>query len=362
MGVGALRLLLALSVVIEHSSGNTGFNFATGMVAVQTFFMISGFYMAMILSEKYHSHWSFFSNRLLRIYPMYFTVVVYTVLLGLTTYAVKGNWSTLQFYATHVHELHPISMLSLITTNLFIFGQDVVMFLKIDPQTGLLQFTRNFWITNPPAWRFLVIPQAWSLSLELVFYTMAPFLVRRRNFTLIVIALASLGIRLALAQIGLITDPWSYRFFPSELLFFVAGILAYRIYRSQKMQKKSKLGWRIKVCAIVVLAATILFHSSTILGPHREWLYYVLVWTLFPSVFSYSKENALDRWLGELSYPMYVCHGLIVSFLNLHILRQYLNNTFFFVLATIVLSIIFSVALLRYIQQPIEVYRKQHVR
>jgi peptidoglycan/LPS O-acetylase OafA/YrhL len=47
--MGILRLILAIAVVIAHSSYFFSFKFTGGIVAVETFFIISGFYMTMIL-------------------------------------------------------------------------------------------------------------------------------------------------------------------------------------------------------------------------------------------------------------------------------------------------------------------------
>lgn len=52
--MGLARLLLALSVVLAHLPVLLG-PLVNGHVAVQGFFIISGFYMALILDSKYHT-------------------------------------------------------------------------------------------------------------------------------------------------------------------------------------------------------------------------------------------------------------------------------------------------------------------
>ncbi|MCX6311853.1 MAG: acyltransferase, partial [Bacteroidetes bacterium] len=73
--MGSIRTLLALSVVVFHSYFIFGERLIGGLVAVQAFYLISGFYMAMILNEKYKagkgSYKLFITNRFLRIYPAY---------------------------------------------------------------------------------------------------------------------------------------------------------------------------------------------------------------------------------------------------------------------------------------------------
>jgi len=84
--MGTLRLLLALSVAYGHLA--VPLRFPTSDIAVQSFFVISGFYMALVLNEKYGpgSYWLFISNRLLRLWPAYFVVLVLSL-------AAADNWS-----------------------------------------------------------------------------------------------------------------------------------------------------------------------------------------------------------------------------------------------------------------------------
>ena len=51
--MGLIRALLAISVILAHSESFLGLSLVGGKVAVQAFFIISGFYMALILNEKY---------------------------------------------------------------------------------------------------------------------------------------------------------------------------------------------------------------------------------------------------------------------------------------------------------------------
>src|SRR5207244_9586528 len=130
-------------------------------LAVQTFFIISGFYMALILNTKYTgpgSYWLFLSNRFLRLFPAYWCVLAATFL----TVLVLG-WSTSQGpLSAYRHPLSPFAFLFLATTNIFILGQDVVMFLGVTPD-GTLYPTWNYWATTPLLHTFLLVPQAWSL-------------------------------------------------------------------------------------------------------------------------------------------------------------------------------------------------------
>ena len=78
--MGILRFLLAACVVAGHSTPIMGLPLLEAGMAVKAFFMISGFYMTLILSGKYRvrnaeGYWLFISNRFLRIYPSYLVVL-----------------------------------------------------------------------------------------------------------------------------------------------------------------------------------------------------------------------------------------------------------------------------------------------
>ncbi len=83
--MGTLRFLLALVVAYGHFA--VPLSFPTSDIAVQSFFVISGFYMALVLNEKYGpgSYWLFISNRLLRLWPAYFVVLILSL-------AAADNW------------------------------------------------------------------------------------------------------------------------------------------------------------------------------------------------------------------------------------------------------------------------------
>ncbi len=144
------------------------------------------------------------------------------------------------------------------------------------------------------------------------------------------VAAASLLLRLyCYFGIGWNHDPWSYRFFPFELLLFVTGMLSYRAYRfvrRMQLKKKSLLQYassrfRIGGVAIIVL---LFFWSSTLLsvvlvdllGVPIGRLVSYLPWFFFvPTAFHWTKRLSLDRLLGELSYPIYLGHYFLVGLL-----------------------------------------------
>ncbi|WP_090201925.1 acyltransferase family protein [Pseudomonas asplenii] len=77
--MGLLRTLLAISVIFAHSYG---FVLVGGQIAVQIFYMISGFLISFIIVEKksYSTLKDFYLNRYLRIFPTYAIIATLTLL------------------------------------------------------------------------------------------------------------------------------------------------------------------------------------------------------------------------------------------------------------------------------------------
>ncbi len=89
--MGLLRLFLALSVVITHTAPLFGLQMMPGDVAVKLFFIVSGFYMSLVMAGKYEGKnraLFFYSNRALRLYPAFFIAILLTaIVLGAAEYA-----------------------------------------------------------------------------------------------------------------------------------------------------------------------------------------------------------------------------------------------------------------------------------
>jgi peptidoglycan/LPS O-acetylase OafA/YrhL len=355
--MGMFRILLAIAVVIVHAGNVRGYNMLRPSEAVEAFFIISGFYMALILNEKYTgpgSYRLFITNRLLRIYPTYWFVLCVTVVAWAVSIAVSSDPGP---FAIHRHHLGLPAMLLIYLSNLFIIGQDWVMFVGVDPH-GHLYWARTFMTTDPQLWKFLFIPPAWSLDVELTFYVMAPWLVRRAAKVIAAMIAASIALRLFLyAAFHLAIDPWGYRFFPTELAFFLAGALAYKAYRVLNTKRPPKaLQWTVTGSLLLIV---ILFQFIPLRYEIKHVAFFALAWIALPFMFLATKRSSMDRYIGELSYPVYVCHWPVLMFLP----RLFtLAGATYSPIWTIVGSIIFAIFLAHAVVKPIERLRERRVR
>lgn len=319
--MGCLRVILALWVVLTHGEAFFGRPVPQAWVAVQCFFIISGFYMSLILDQKYcgAGAWrKFYGSRLLRLFPMYWLVLVLSVgsagvLWGWAGHAL-GPVALLQ---EHGGRLDAGSVLLLGVSNLFILGQDALNFMGLDA-AGSFFWTANFREHPPELWQFLFIPQAWSIELELCFYALAPWLLRWRSRRLLVVVACSLALRAAIYAAGWRHDPWTYRFFPAELALFLMGAFSYRFSRSPAFARwRESRGVGLLLGAVFGLA--VIFPWIPLPGQIKAWPFYLLTMAAVPFLFDRTKNLRWDRWVGELSYPVYIGHywvvGLCAAFL-----------------------------------------------
>jgi peptidoglycan/LPS O-acetylase OafA/YrhL len=141
--MGLLRFILAITVVLTHSTGILGLKFVGGHIAVQAFYIISGFYMTLILNEKYigqnSSYKLFITNRLLRLFPIYWCILGLTLMLGMaiSIHSHGNNVGPFKQYTMYGNQMSISTWIFLIFSNIFLFFQDVVMFLGLDTSTGI---------------------------------------------------------------------------------------------------------------------------------------------------------------------------------------------------------------------------------
>ena len=231
------------------------------------------------------------------------------------------------------------------------------MFLGLDTK-GSLFFTTNFWETNPPLWQGLFVQQAWTLGVELTFYIIAPFIVRKSTLFIFILIAMSLLLRFFIYyDLGLTNDPWTHRFFFSELALFLFGTVAYRLYKRFPIENRSFL-WLLFLLALGQLLFYKFFYTQIELL--NNWYLYLFFSLTLGYIFQLFKDSRWDSQIGEYSYPIYISHVMIMSFayfaLNRIGLLDYRSEL------TFVTSVLFSYFLIRFIINPIEKIRVKNVK
>ena len=288
------RFLLAVSVATVHFGNPYPIGGISGKAAVELFFVISGFFMESTLTAKYKKWRFFYLSRALRIYPMYLFVLAVT--LFFTTSNPHPECNLTIFWK-----------LAKVVSNFSLIGLDFLHFIP----TVTTQNNKAVDVACSPA-SLIVVVVAWTLSLEIVFYLFAPIVNKLSTRKVFAIWVASLGIKFYLLFISK-PDPWNYRFFPAELCFFLTGTLFARIknleFNMRNIKYLELLPQFIPAVSVgYFIFATRFFSYFTL----QDW---PVIFVGIVIIFLITQTSNIPdvSLLGELSYPLYLCHFLILS-------------------------------------------------
>jgi peptidoglycan/LPS O-acetylase OafA/YrhL len=360
--MGIVRLLLAISVAIAHTPSGTfcGISLLNSATAVQAFFIISGFLIATVLNERaeYRSASAFYLSRYLRLWPTYIVMAV------ATPYAFG------MVYYSEAFNHHGALAQALVTiTNLTILGQDWLFYIWSEAN-GVSLTTRAMDAPHPQLFKLLWDQPSWTLGIELTFYLIAPFIARSpaRLASLFAFGLA---IRLMLAPLGLPASLWSYRFAPAEMMLFALGGLAYFGGREAVAQLSGRalisIGFTLTgIIVTLIVGRDVLYQSDAVralFGQFSQTLslrdpgFLLVVAVAVPFLAALSRSFKLDAWLGELSYPAYLCHFFVMFMIPRYWPGPWPSDNVLYVFFIIILSTVLYLA----IDRPIAAIRRQIV-
>lgn len=298
MGIGFFRFFLAFLVVISHLYDK--FIHGPAAYAVWGFFLISGYFNALVLNKKYNVFSrlkDYFFNRVLRIYPMYIinALLGIGVLILFYKYNIISNTLNPEFYM-------PNSAKSILA-NIF-----------------LLPFWHNG----------LFVPVSWALCIEFWVYFLMPIIANNKQ-TAILATILSFIFNLS---IGIYPESFTMRYtnFATCLFPFSIGVLVYMYKDSFKRVIFPKISF-----------FTWVLHSLIwIKFPYYPWhigLYISLVLTAWVVISQSIKiQNKVDNVLGGLSYDIYLLHTTIGTIL----IYFFQNRTFYFFLCSYLITILCS--------------------
>jgi peptidoglycan/LPS O-acetylase OafA/YrhL len=333
--MGTLRLFLAFSVLAWHLRplGYLRLTALDGGIAVISFFIISGFYMSMVISQKYrhlpNGRRRFFVNRFLRIFPLYFVAMVLQQVV-FSIDGVKTVFTSTLGYSLPTH-------LTLIFLNFFKLGQDywqtfveVFSTNRTFGTTSTLQslctsiFGSNAFVYHPGA---LLVAQGWSLASELTYYLIAPTIVGLAWYKAGTLGLMSLLIRFAFLIVAgtPYMGSWRTKFFPSIFIFFILGHFAFLLYEKVRDSRYLKVAERLVLLIWGWVIFFAYFNSGFLLGYEYDgwvnWFLYIGVALSVPFLFSLTKDSKLDNFMGEFCYPVYLIHPAVIEieFQHIHV-------------------------------------------
>lgn len=299
--------MLALTVVVSHLLPLP----AIGQIAVFGFYTLSGYLITAILYGPYRGRiGAYLINRSLRIYPLYWAVA----LIGLAAAA----WGKL------------INPAIVMPSSIDEIWRQFTIF-------GLLQ-------VNQHAFPVRLVPPAWSLNVELVYYLLLIPLSWRPGIAIVPFAAIAIWVSVAGDHRA------AYWTFYGPGFCFLLGSLLQR----GKPRLPPLSAWHVIFGAAIFLG--LLFVASHRL--QQPWVLYTAslctAYLITAADFQPHGKWAVeaDRWLGRLSYPVFLAHWPVASLLMLPQSPLLLAFTLPIVLAV-------SWALVRFIEMPVERVRSR---
>lgn len=272
-GIQYLRAFAALAVVVFHAAERTGGHFAIGAAGVDVFFVVSGFIMWVIATERPVSPARFLRDRLQRIVPVYW-IATGVMVAG----ALVGLFPNLRLTLGHV--------------------------------LGSLFFIPHRSPSNGEVWPVLV--QGWTLNYEMFFYLIFAFALALPPKARLA-ALA--GVFVPLAAAGLLLDsrnPFFLTYTDPIILEFLIGALIGKFWLDGKVPgPRAGLGLvALALLGFAFVGLTYIGFGPLVFGP--------LAAALVTGMLALEKGGALRHirpitYLGDASYSIYLWHTMAIS-------------------------------------------------
>ena len=298
---GAFRFMLALMVLLQHSllllppeRKNLFYTLELGAVAVTCFFALSGFIVGEAMCSFYAGRpFAFLGNRILRVVPPYLLALCLAIC---------------------------------VQSALFAAGRLVPLDARPDGapwQPRIILAAMCEIVPGLPAWRisgqtFSFVPFAWTLRIEFAFYALAFATCWAMN------RLAA-GARVALARALAAAAVLLFGLFlmrhgagPKQVLcipFFAFGLGCFALERH-----RAALDWAVLLAIGVAVPLAFTYwgqRGHPAIAYQIPWLCTLLAGFLALSRVRTvpAKLRRLDRHLGDLSYPLYIGHGIALVLL-----------------------------------------------
>jgi peptidoglycan/LPS O-acetylase OafA/YrhL len=279
-----IRGMAAIAVMLYHLFPNVAGGFIYhSYLAVDLFFLLSGFVIALTYEQKLHGTLSlggFIITRAIRLYPLVFAAVISVAFIRL---------------------LYPIptlpagSFLYQLSTNLLLIPNSL----------------------NREVEKFIFVPPSWSLFYEMAVNIMyaacVPLLGRKWLHAVIVIMGALLAAIIYAHGSVMLLHQNIFFGFPRAIFSFCLGVLIYRGYST---------GFHTKIAVPLIvqyLAILTILVLPSIDG--WNWLYDILaIFLVFPAIITVAvqqtstERRTIESELGEMSYPIYVLHMPVLAY------------------------------------------------
>ncbi len=314
--IDGLRALAVLGVIFFHAFPDA---LTGGYVGVDVFFVISGYLITSIISKNYQhgsfSYLDFYLRRFKRIFPALLTVLLSTLVIG--WFAMLPS----EYEQTALHSLSGLGFVANI--NLYL-------------ETG-------YFDTDAETKALLHL---WSLGIEEQFYLLWPFilgLLIRANYKPTRVTLILLGISFALSALLTAGHP--------EASFFLIHTRAWELLAGAYLalsanRRETKLARFYAPTGLLLIIGSYIFLQKTSIFP--GWLAAFPVLGAFLLIHPANQNlpsgkllaNPILVYIGKISFPLYLWHWPLLTFLRLIIPEAGIDATLLVLAAAALLSML----------------------
>lgn len=356
-----LRGVAAIMVLIYHIF--EGFAFAEGVngvgdgiirtlnhghIAVDFFFILSGF----VISYAYDDRWNkmtlggFFKRRLIRLHPM----IVMGAIIGVVAFACEG-------FKTWTGEATPIGwvMLAMLLT--------MFMIPAVPGASYEVRGNGEMFPLNGPSW---------SLFFEYIGNILYALIIRRLSTKLLTLLVVVLGVLHAwfyvfdISQYNCVGVGWTIdtiNFWGGllRMLFpFTVGMLLARTFCPRKIRGAF---WICSILLIVIFALPFIELKPELVSLNSlyevlciAFIFPLIVWIGACGGATDNYTSKINKFLGDISYPLYIVHyPIMYVFYKWLIKQEYysLEQTWLIPLVVVLSSIVLAYAVLKLYDEPV---------
>ena len=353
-----LRGVAALMVIWYHvfegyafAGGTTIDTFNHGYLAVDFFFILSGFVIGYAYDDRWGKNFTmkdFIKRRLIRLHPM----VIMGAVVGAITFYIQGS---VQWDGTHIGI--SMVMLSLLCT---------IFFIPAMPGVGYeVRGNGEMFPLNGPCW---------SLFFEYIGNILYALFIRRLSNKALTIVVVLLGVALASFAIfnvsgyGNIGVGWTL-----DGVNFIGGLLRMLFPFSMGMLlsrnfKPMKLRGAFWICTLVMIALFAVPYLEGTESICTNGIYEafciiiafpILLWIGASGTTTDKKSTQICKFLGDISYPIYVIHYPFMYLFYAWLIKNQLftlGETWQVALCVYAWNILFAYLCLKLYDEPVRKY------
>jgi peptidoglycan/LPS O-acetylase OafA/YrhL len=327
LAIHTLRGLSAFLVLVHHElSSFTGYwNFSRnyidlGRVGVVSFFLISGYVIRGSIINRSIS--SFLYLRFFRLFPIYWlSLLAYLVVCNFASERAKANASITSDSAFNVN--------------------------AIDLVLNLTMFQELLGLKS-------MLPPAWTLSIELLFYCTVCILVaiKLANWERIMFY-ASLTLFGAISILEYVTA----RQLPTSVPLLLGMAFLGSVFHDQSKSNNSKkvFSWESKLALVSIIVFYSFSSSDSLWNPVNRILSTILGLGVFLAFFSrnWNQVTPVFVWLGDISYSLYIISPCVMVLCD-----TFIPNLIYKITASIICTLLLSTLTYRYLEKPLQKWSK----